>query len=223
MAEQNSGRPPSEAFHTVRDPVQARLLTDAESLAYFDLFVAREMTVKAAAEEMGCSLDTMLYRVKRFLAAGLLEVVRTEKRAGRPIKHYRSSADAYFIPFEVTPFADLEERLAEALSGRRKTMTHGLAKLLREFGWLGVRVYRDGSGEVWHDTAPDIVTNMEPGDPTFPAMVQTSMDVYLSREEAKALQLELFELIKRYQPRGVQRERAQHYLLEVALVPVAQD
>jgi predicted transcriptional regulator len=220
MAEQDSGRPPAEAFHTVTEPRQAQLLTHADDLKYIDLFIAKEMTVKAAAEEMGCELDTMLYRVRKLVAAGLLEVTRVEKRAGRPIKHYRSVHNAYFIPFEVTPFADVEERLTEALSGRRKTLARALAKLLQDFGWLGVRVYRDASGEIWHDTAPSIATDFKPRDPAFPAVIQTSMDVHLTHEEAKALQLELFALTERHQLERGQREHGQHYLFEVALVPL---
>ena len=50
---------------------------------------------------MGCSLNTMLYRIKTLLLrAGLLEVVREEPRKGRAVKIYRSVHDAYFIPFQ---------------------------------------------------------------------------------------------------------------------------
>ena len=100
MAEGDSGRPPSDVFHTVSDPEQARLLSNRESFRFFEPFVARELSATGAAEEVGCALDTMLYRIKTFVRAGLLQVSRLEKRAGRPIKHYRSVYDAYFIPFE---------------------------------------------------------------------------------------------------------------------------
>jgi hypothetical protein len=93
-------------------------LSDPESFRYFEPFIARDRTVKEAAEAVGCNLDTMLYRVRKFLNAGLLKVTRVEKRAGRPIKHYRSTSEAFFVPFEVTPYAELEERLEALMRAR---------------------------------------------------------------------------------------------------------
>jgi hypothetical protein len=66
MAGEDSGRPPPEAFVTVRDPKQARLLSDPKSYAFFRPFVACEKSVSEAAAEVGCAADTMLYRVKTF-------------------------------------------------------------------------------------------------------------------------------------------------------------
>ena len=116
MTQEDSGRPSAEAFHTVTDAEQARLLSNRESFRFFEPFIAKEQSATAAAAEVGCALDTMLYRIKTLLGAGLLQVAKLEKRAGRPVKHYRSAHDAYFIPFEVTPFANLEERMREHFS-----------------------------------------------------------------------------------------------------------
>jgi hypothetical protein len=97
----------------VRDPEQARLLTDPESFRYFGPFLAKDCTVYQAAKELGCNVDTMLYRVKTFVEADLLKIVETGSRRGRPIKVYRSSADAYFVPFAVTPFEDIEASIKQ--------------------------------------------------------------------------------------------------------------
>jgi hypothetical protein len=138
----------------VRDSKQARLLSDPASFKYFEPFVARERSVKAAADELGCNLDTMLYRVKKFLEVGLLEVTRLEQRAGRPIRHYRSVADAFFVPFEVTPYAELEERLETHMQAQLSLLVKGIARSLRERRWSGQRIYRNAAGEVWREGAP---------------------------------------------------------------------
>ena len=160
MAELNSGRPTAAAFCVVRDAEQAKLLSDPKSFRYFDPFIAQTRTVTAAAEEVGCNLDAMLYRVKTFTKAGLLKIECEEKRAGRPIKYYRSSFDAYFVPFEVTPYAGLEERIREMRQANGESLVPAMARLLREFGWEGQRIYRHPQGAVWRESALDAEVNL---------------------------------------------------------------
>ena len=90
-------------FHTVTDTRQAQLLTEPKSKAFFKPFLAAERSAGEAAAELGCNLNTVLYRVKTFLEAGLLTVSREQTRKGRAVKYYRSSYDGYFVPFTKTP------------------------------------------------------------------------------------------------------------------------
>ena len=220
MAEINSGRPTAEAFRVVNDPGQARLLSDPKSFSYFEPFIARTKTVKAAAEEVGCNLDTMLYRVKTFLKARLLEVVREEKRAGRPLKHYRSSSDAYFVPFEVTPYAGLEERIFEMRRANEATIVPAIARLLREFGWEGQRFYRDNKGEVWRESALDEgVSRPDLDNPRLPIGRQVFDELHLLDEDARALQRELFRTWERYRAKDSQgSSNHKKYALELAFL-----
>jgi predicted ArsR family transcriptional regulator len=64
-------------------------------------FVARESTLSAAANQLGMSMASAHYHVRRLLSFGLLQITRTEQRRGRPVKHYRSTHDAFFIPSEL--------------------------------------------------------------------------------------------------------------------------
>ena len=208
MAEQNSGRPPAEAFYTVSDPEQARLLSNRESFRFFEPFVARELSATGAAAEVSCKLDTMLYRIKTFLKAGLLKVSRLEKRAGRPIKHYRSVFDAYFVPFEVTPYAELEERLREHHRAQEAVILPATAKLLRESGLEGYEFYRHSeSRTVWSNSASrtgelsDLLKLFfNPHDAALVASYQGplggdfSSQLYLTDDEAKVLLLKFYEL-----------------------------
>ena len=208
MAEQDSGRPPAEVFFTVTKPEQARLLSDPESFRFFEPFVACELSATAAAEEVGCTLDTMLYRIKTFLKVGLLEVSRLEKRTGRPIKHYRSVHDAYFIPFDVTPYAELEERMREHHRAQEAVILPATAKLLRDSGLEGYEFYRHGkSGKVWGNAASrtgelsdTLKLFFNPHDAQLAASYRGPIGgdfnstLHLTDAEAKALMLKLYEL-----------------------------
>ncbi len=205
MAPQDFGRPPVEAFYTVTDPEQARLLSNPASFKFFEPFVARERSVTAAAGEIGCSLDAVLYRVKTLLRAGLLEVSRLEKRAGRPIKYYRSVHDAYFIPFEVTPFAEVEERLTAHFRERQALVVPRMARALRQLEREGRRVYRRvDNDEVWQESAGEIERSFDLYDAksyrrhmeTYLGPVAEMMDdtLMLTDQEAKELLTGFYEV-----------------------------
>ncbi len=219
MAELNSGRPPAAAFCVIRDAEQAKLLCDPSSFRYFDPFIAQTKTATAAAEEVGCKLDTMLYRVKTFVRVGLLKVEREEKRAGRPVKHYRSSFDAYFVPFEVTPYAGLEERIREMRAANGESIIPAVARLLREFGWEGQRIYRHPDGEVWRESALDAEVNLPDfNDPRLPIGRQFFSELYLLDEDARALQGELRDVWARYADKVKRDSMHKKYALEVAFL-----
>lgn len=233
MTAQDSGRPPAAAFHTVTNPEQARLLSDPESFRFLEPFVARACSVKAAAAEVGCSLSTMLYRVKTFLGAGLLRVARIEKRAGRPIKHYRSAFDAYFIPFEVTPYAGLEERVREHHRAKEEVIVPAAVKLLRDFGQEGYEFYRHTeSGTVWANSAAHggeisdaLRLFLNPHDARLAAAYRGplggdfSSELWLTDAEAKALLLKLYEL--RNDPETRQPSQGTNpYFLSVIFLPL---
>lgn len=153
MADIKSGRLPAEAFYTITDAEQARLLSDRISLKYFRPFVAKERSATEAAEALGVALDTMLYRIKTFLKAGLIYVSRLEKRAGRPIKHYRSVHDAYIIPFALTPHANLEETLHLYFRECAEIVVPPMARTMRQSGREGRILYRDANdGTVWQSS-----------------------------------------------------------------------
>lgn len=214
----HSSRAGSERFLRIDDPTQAKLLTDPISVGYLSPFLARERTVGQAAAEIGCGIGTMYYRVGVFLQAGLLEVRRVEPRAGRSIKHYRSVADGFFIPFEATPYAGLEERLEAQRREIDQRYVEAVARLLREAGVEGQRLYRGPDGEVWQEAAADVNRVIDLDSPDAPAALDFFREVRLTRNEARALQRELLS----YRDRHPEEERAgRPYLFQVFLVPEA--
>jgi len=95
----------------VSDQAQARFLTDPAKKTFFVPYLARERRIGEAAAEVGCSVNRMLHQVRTLLGCGLLRVLREEPRAGRAVKVYRSVHDAYFVPFQATPYDTLEQRI----------------------------------------------------------------------------------------------------------------
>ncbi len=205
-------------FFTVTDPKQAVLLTDATSKAFFKPFLARECSVSQAAAEVGCQLNTMLYRVKTFIRAGLLTVVREEKRIGRPIKVYRSVYDAYLIPDGVTPYADLEERLMRQIQPFWETLMRSLARAYRERGWGGQTLHRTNEGVVTTSLAikEDGLTDFWSVEPPYEVYSDTGL--YLKPEKAEAEAHKLLELLKDAS-QNITYEGGRRYILQVAFVP----
>lgn len=229
MTDDNFGRPAAEAFYTVTDPEQARLLSDPKAFEFFEPFIAREQTLTAVAEALGCRLDTLLYRVKVFVKAGLLRVTRLEPRAGRPVKHYRSAHDVYFIPFEVTPFAEVEERLAAHFRERQALVVPRLARVLRASGRDGRRVYRRlDNGDVWQESAGGVQTSLDLYNAagyrdhlkTHTGPVSEFMDdtLHLTDAEARDLLTELYGVWRRF-ARKKEGDSSRAYFFQFVLAP----
>lgn len=229
MTQKDFGRPPVEAFHTVTDPEQARLLSDPKTFEFFEPFVAREQRLTAVAEALGCRLDTLLYRVKVLVKAGLLRVTRLEPRAGRPVKYYRSVHDAYFVPFEVTPFAELEERLAAGLRERQALIIPRVARVLRASGRDGRRVYRrTDNGDVWQESAGGAQTSFDLYDAegyrkhmeTYQGPIAEFTDdvLHLTDAEARDLLVELYGVWRRLAKRE-KDDSSKPYFFQFVLAP----
>lgn len=206
-------------FFTVTDPEQARLLTDAASQRLFRPFLARDRTASEAAREAGTDLNAVLYRVRQFLRAGLLTVVREVKRPGRPVKVYRSTRDAYFVPYELTPFASLEERMLAQLRPHLEQRVRVQAQRLREHGWSGQLLYRDEHGETWIESAGDPAARLDWLDPRRGIGIDYVVDLALTAAEATELQRLLYAALERFERGGSGREGTRGYVLSVALYP----
>jgi hypothetical protein len=210
--------PDSGSVHTVTNSKHAQLLTEPKSKEFFKPFLATERSVKQAAEEVGCDLNTMLYRVKAFQAAGLLKVTRTEKRKGREIKYYRSVHDAYFIPFRLTSYATLEERLEVQGEPIFATLIRAYAHALRQHDRFGNYVFKSPTGGVvTTDLVPDVLPSGLP-------VAYSDFAAYLHQDEALKVAEDLREVFKR----GLEASKkvkpsdpkTHQYLLMIALLPV---
>lgn len=214
----------------INDSEQAKLLTGPESFRHFTPFLARDCTVSQAAKEIGCHVDTMLYRVNAFLKADLLKVVGTEPRRGRPVKVYRSSADAYFIPFVVTPFEDIETVIKLQNQRNGDIIAHHLAKTIRQSGKDGRHIFRDVHGEVSVHSGADVgdaVLNLDDLPELARKMYEqqrvigesASDELELSDDDAKEFMLEFYKSWRAYKNKQTTK-RKKKYFLQFSFVPM---
>jgi predicted transcriptional regulator len=87
------------------------LLIDVQELRWLQPFMNGERNLASVAQELSADLSFLSRKVKRMLKLGLLEVSRTEARKGRAIKHYRASADEFFIPEHTGAISTMFEQL----------------------------------------------------------------------------------------------------------------
>lgn len=191
------------------DARQAALLSDPESKKYFAPFLGKPCTVKEAASEVGCALNTMLYRVKVFQKAGLLEVVEVRERPGRAVKVYRSTHDGYFVPFTATPFATLSERITVQGKPWFKQLMKGYARVLQMHEHAGNEIFRQDGQVYTTDRPPQMLKG------THPVLFQDAV-MTLSPEVAVQTVGKLHEALGTAQttPDG------QRYLLVIGLIPL---
>jgi len=206
--------PPSSRTLTVTDPRASRLLLDPDEFYFFEPFLAQEVTITQAAALLGCRPNSLLARVRRMLACGLLEVTREVPRAGRAIKVYRSVAEVFFVHKSPSP---ITEHGAWVRSRARLLQTGVQFAHSQPTRVSGDRIYRDEHGVVNHTAAVSPAENHDPLCPDEPAVFTASHDaVYLDFEEAKRFQRDLDALMGRYKTIG----GGQRYLVWLNLVPL---
>jgi DNA-binding MarR family transcriptional regulator len=202
----------------VRDPAAARMLVRPSGLRRLAPFLGPHRSVSEVATAVGERPNTVLRRIERLLALGLLERERHQPARGRAHWRYRASADIFFVPFEATGAEDLESALAERDADWERLLRRHVVRARSEaMGNWGTRIYRDARGRLQVQTALGPEANASLLDPDMPAALSAWRDqVWLDHGDAKALQRELYDLLQRYQRnRGSQR-----YVVHVGMAAV---
>ena len=200
----------------VESEAAAETLADPTSQRFLHPFLARDCTVSEAAEALGVSANSLLYRVNRLVEVGLLSVVREEPRAGRALKVYRSVADAFYVPFVLTKADTLETLLLQMDDYAQALFFKSAAKALTQTtAEVGFLVWRAESGEVRTRFAADggVYDPVQPGHPLV--LPFWSDEVYLDPEDARELLGKMVELIEQYH----YRDGKQRYIMHLGLTP----
>ncbi|GEM45200.1 hypothetical protein [Deinococcus cellulosilyticus] len=212
-------------WQTITDSRAAAFLVDAEQSQYFVPFLDRECTVKQLSEEVPCTALQAYRAVDLMEQLGLIQLVRKITRRGKPIKVYTSTARALFVPFKYAPHNSFEDMMLSRDNTWRELLFHSLMAQFHEAADeahkdLGLRFVRHngkayvvqalGSGE---DGSKGLIASF--GDPEAPAIRDDWRVLKLSREQAKELQQEFYELIHRY----AGQQEGRDYILRVALAP----
>jgi len=181
---------------TVTESRAAAALLDPPSRTMILAF-HRPRSLAEVARAGGFDLKRLHHHVLRFCRLGLLDVVETRARGGRPIKLYRTTAPAFFVPHAAAPEL-MTERLARDLraSLRRAAAQPG----------KGLVISADAQGSPRLEAAR--------GDAP-PEAMETWRVLRLSPEDRAAFAAELDGLIARFDQRGQGRA----YIVHAAVAP----
>ena len=220
MTRPGSGRSASASgAHRVDDPASAKLLMQDDYRVVLGAFLGRERSVGEAAAELRLGLDATLYRVRRLHQAGLLEVRATRPRAGRAVKLYRAAHDAWFVPFEALPYADLEETFLELHVAHARMIARAAARALLRSDWSGYRIDRNEDGRLWMRGV-----RMDGGGFGSPAedagATDAMVELRLAPDDAQRLNRELTDLVQRYAALDRSDEGPPNRIVLFASVPV---
>lgn len=215
---------PDLYWEMIEQPKAIQLLT-GPSWTYFQPFLARAATVAQVADELQVAPNKLLYHVKKAEQLGLLKVVDIQRRAGKPIKTYRSSADMYFIPFEATPAETLEASILPLDTDWQARWTHHAAEImLKSEIPFGLRLWRERVGQ-----QDMVIVKPTPAPPTpinedlFQQLPILSLwaEFQLTKEESEHLRHDLLELYERYTRLSARHSStAETHLVHLAITPV---
>ncbi|CAM4185348.1 hypothetical protein [Deinococcus marmoris] len=197
----------SPPYTLITERRQAEVVTSRDELRRLAPFMGHEACVSEAARRLGLGITATYKLVARFVALGLLEETRQQRRAGRAIRYYRAPA-TFFVPFHVLGLEEIGERnrLTQLHRFERSfaaSVRHGFAP---DWGALtgalpsGETYYEIASpdGQIWDPLADDAT------------LILSGWNlIRATPQEARTLQRGLMALITPY----LNREGGEQYLL----------
>ena len=185
-------------MHKISNSSTAALLLNPAKSQYLERLMQCEWSIAALSAELTHDLSSVHYHVRQLVKHGLVCVTRTEKRAGRAVKHYRASAASFFVPFALTDFATLHAFWLAILEPIHSAF---VAQLVR------VAERRATNPTDWGlviecDTESGLHLRSEPRPAFAPSDLVSWLsedDLKLTHQQARALQLELRAVIAKYQ------------------------
>ncbi len=135
----------------VRDRRAAAAFADPLRRRVVLLLAARERSASELAVECGVDLRRLHYHVTALVALGVVVVSRLVPRAGRPIRIYAATADAFFVPLAAMrsdPGAALATELQQSLANLRRRSRAGVLFDVDDDGEPRMRTVGDGGTRV---------------------------------------------------------------------------
>jgi hypothetical protein len=162
----------------VRDHLGIDLLLKLQSTRCLGPFMRAEHTLGTAAAELEMPASSLAYWVGRFVRAGLVEVVRHQPRAGKPIPVYRAVAEEFQVPFDAMP----PGRRDEFVNGGRQ---HVLAEFVEAMDREVLRRFDSGIRVSSHPVRGVQIDFMEGARAADLGVTEWWGKVRLSEEEAR--------------------------------------
>lgn len=185
----------------IADPRAAAALESPRQRRILLLLVERARSLSELSRLTQAPLNLLHHHVRKLVSLGLLRIEREEARSGAPVKFYRATARAFFVPAELmkqVPGASQDAQLRESLA-------RSLALSLQ-----GVAYFHDGQG-------PRMRLVREPGRRATAA--ETWLELHLSDAAAGELEQEIRSLFHRFQSRPGKGGR--RYLVHAAIAPIS--
>jgi Helix-turn-helix domain len=184
-------------------------IVDRQAAAVFASPRQRKLLLSLVDEERSLSqlarltdtpLNLLHHHIGKFVRLGLARIVREQARAGAPIKYYRATARAFYIPADLLaadPAAGLTSKLRDQLS-------RSLACSLQ-----GVVYSHDGKGPRMR-----LIRDAD----TRRLATELWMELHLSESDAAKLADELRALLHRFDARSGRAHR--RYLIHAAVAAI---
>lgn len=206
-------------WETVAEEEAIEFLTGA-SRPYFEPFLGRACSVAQVARELKVAPNKLLYHVHKAYRLGLLRVTQVQQRAGKPIKIYQSSADMYFIPFELTSAETLESWLMPLEDEWHARWVNSAARTMRRSQVkFGLRLWREENEVVVKPTPEPPIPVDDSLLDSIPVLVLWS-ELRLNANESRALYSELLDLYEKYARNTPQACEPASHLLHLAVTPI---
>jgi len=183
---------------TVTDPKAAAVFANARLRRVLMLFAAGPLSISKAAARSGVDLKKLHHQVSKLARLGLLVVAEVRPRAGRAIKLYQTSSEAFFVPVELLPrnFGDdLARELRTYLEADARRTMKGMFVGAGPEGQIRARIVTDEFSE--------------------PRTAEIWRILRLERDEAKALASELRAVLDKFEQNA--SGRGEVYLVHTAM------
>jgi hypothetical protein len=208
---QNSAQSGVPTHLDIRNPEAVRTLLNHKQRQAFRPFMRQTVSISEAATTVGESLNTMLKRVQRWLEYGLL--IETQP------KRYTAAGQSFFVPQSVIARLDLEQLLEQLDAFETDIMRRGQLEAALQVDDWGLRFTLDND-QSWN--IQPARTGMQPWNykaPDAPAILAETNVLELGFADAKALQQELMDVVRRY----LNRSGDGRYIVRLGMAPVPED
>ena len=200
----------------IEDLETAAFICIPDVAGYLAVFADAPNTVSQASKKLGVSLPRLHHWVVRALEVGVLVITGEIKRAGRPIRHYQTTARTFLISRAFVPESFFERH--ERASHTRFVASLGVARPELVLGGEVQVHFQDSNVNV------NVVDSNQDGLDLFaadsPAVLHTwAQGLRLTDAAAKALQHDLWTVLERHLS-AEEQSGSKRYIVHLGLAPL---
>jgi DNA-binding MarR family transcriptional regulator len=176
----------------ITDAKTADFLCDTESLRHLSPFLARECTLREAAQSLGISSQRMSYWVNKLVKLNLISFVRFEVTGRHRAAVYRSKHDEYSVPLSAVNEAVAMEILRSIQGPRFLQLQRSIARnFSARSRQAHLRIWRSEHGPFSRVENPNDATD-------FFGLTSEFRPLHLDASEVLELHRELRDLANRW-------------------------